>query len=95
MSSGLNSLYPKDPNDVVDYTVNWSRYLNRVDDVILISGWIVPDGIEMETETSNDTLATVWLSGGTAGVSYNLTNRITTAGGRQLDKTITIRVRNL
>lgn len=37
-----------------------------------------------------DTVATVWLSGGTAGTDYTVTNRITTSDGRTLDKSITI-----
>ena len=91
----ISNLDPKDPNDVVDYTINWTRYLSRVVDTIIASEWIVPDGINKETDTSNDTSATVWLSGGTAGSRYKLTNRIVTVGGRTLDKSITIKVREL
>lgn len=93
--TSLNNLSPKDPNDVVDYTIDWSRYLSRIGDTILVSAWIVPLGIVMQTETNNPTSTTIWLSGGTTGSLYELTNRINTVGGRQLDKTITIRVRDL
>ena len=91
--SQLDALEPKDPNDVLDYRVDWSKWL-RDGDTILVSEWIVPDGIEMDSETNTNTTTIIWLSGGTTG-RYSLTNRITTAQGRQRDRTITIRVREL
>ncbi len=70
---------------------------------ISTSAWTVPAGI---TEDSNNTaaitiagvsygintVATIWLSGGTAGTEYTLTNRITTSDSRTLDKSIVILV---
>lgn len=91
--SQLDVLEPKDPNDVIDYRIDWSKWL-RDGDTILVSDWIVPAGIVMDSETNDATATTIWLSGGTAG-SYLLTNRITTAQGRQRDRTITIRVKEL
>lgn len=92
----MYNLDPKDPNDEIDYHVNWSRYLNRINDTISSSSWpVVPAGITLQTHSHGDTLTTAWLSGGTAGASYVLTNRIVTAGGRTLDKSITIRVKDL
>lgn len=91
----IQKLDPKDPNDILDYRVNWSKWLSPTDDTLLLSDWIVPEGIEMDSESSDTTTATIWLSGGTAGEDYQLTNRITTAQGRQRDRTITIRVRDL
>jgi hypothetical protein len=92
----ISDLDPKDPNDVIDYSINWARYLNRIGDEILSSSWpVVPDGITLQTHTHNDTLTTAWLSGGTAGSRYKLTNRIVTVGGRTLDRSITIKVREL
>jgi hypothetical protein len=92
----LNDLDPKDPNDVVDYTINWARYLSRVSDVIQSSSWpTVPTGITLQSHSHNGTVTVAWLSGGTADTDYLLTNCIVTAGGRTLDKSITIRVRSL
>lgn len=91
--SQLDTLEPKDPNDVIDYRVDWTKWL-REGDTILVSEWIVPSGIDMDSETNTNTTTTIWLSGGTAG-RYALTNRITTAQGRQRDRTIVIRVKEL
>jgi hypothetical protein len=82
--------FPKDPNAVLDYSVDWSRWLDG--DAIASSAWTVPADLAKVTETNTDTKATVWLSGGSAGQSYPVTNRITTTGGRTEDRTITIRV---
>ena len=41
-----------------------------------------------------NTVATVWLSGGTAGTDYELLNDIDTSDGRTLQKTITVMVRS-
>lgn len=92
--SQLVALEPKDPNAVIDYWIDWSKWL-RDGDTILVSEWEVPDGIEVDSETNSTTLTTIWLSGGIAGQSYSLTNRITTSQGRTQDKTITIIVKEL
>lgn len=92
--SQLFTLDPKDPNAVIDYDIDWSKRLPD-GDIILVSDWIVPAGITMDSEESTNTTTKIWLSGGTAGQTYALTNRITTAQGRTQDKTITISVKEL
>jgi len=82
--------FTKDPNAILDYAVDWSRWL--AGDTIAVSAWIAPDGLTKVSETNTATKATVWLSGGTAGQTYTVTNRITTAGGRTEDRSFTIRV---
>ena len=84
-------LAPKDPDAVVDYQVDWWPWLD--DDTIASSVWIIPDGIAKDSDTYADKTTTVWLSGGADGQSYELVNRITTAGGRTEDRTITINVK--
>jgi hypothetical protein len=44
-------------------------------------------------ESNTATVALVWLSGGAAGQSYVITNRITTAQNRTDDRSIQIVVR--
>ena len=41
-----------------------------------------------------DTVSTIWLSGGTDGVDYDLLNTVDFNDGRTLEKTITVMVRN-
>jgi hypothetical protein len=90
MRNGVLYAPDKDPNDVLDYTIDWSKFLGS--DTIATSIWIVPAGITKNSNSNTTTLATVWLSGGTAGETYQVTNRITTAGGRTKDKSFSIYV---
>lgn len=84
--------YTKDPDDVLDYTRSWSAFL-ATGETITTSTWIVPTGITKDSDTNNSTSATIWLSGGTDGTEYELTNRIVTSAGRQVDRTFRIIVR--
>jgi hypothetical protein len=45
-----------------------------------------------QADAKANTTASAWLSGGTAGQSFTVTNRITTTGGRTEDRSFTIRV---
>lgn len=81
----------KDPASVLDYKVEWSTWL--ADDTIDTSSWTVPTGITKDSDTHTTTAATIWLSGGTVGETYKLTNRITTAGGRTDERSFTISIR--
>lgn len=80
----------KDPNAVLDYINDWSDWL--VTDTIATSTWTVPTGITKDSSSNTTTTATVWLSGGTAGVSYTVVNRIVTAAGRTEDRSVVLMV---
>lgn len=83
--------FTKDPEAVLDYVVDWSDWLEA--DTISASSWDAPTGITVVTDTNTTTTATVWLSGGTVGERYELTNEIVTDGGRTDDRTIAILVK--
>jgi len=82
--------FTKDPNAVLDYAIDWTRWL--AGDQITTSEWLLPAGLTKIADTKTASSTTVWLSGGTAGQSYIVTNRITTSGGRTEDRSFTIRV---
>ena len=85
--------FTKDPDDILDYTINWHRWLEELRDKIVASEWFVESGITINGHVFDDEKATVWLSGGTNGKNYKITNRITTNGGRRVDRSFIIRVR--
>lgn len=87
---GSSNLFLKDANAVLDYRIDWSAWLGV--DTIASTTWTVPTGITQDSATNTTTTATIWLSGGTAGTAYTLTNRIVTAAGRTQDQSITILV---
>ncbi|MGB3443906.1 MAG: hypothetical protein WBA97_34645 [Actinophytocola sp.] len=86
-------LYLKDPDAVLDYGVDWSAWLSE-GEAITASNWTVPSGITKDSQSHSGSDATVWLSGGTTGLSYEVTNRITTNQGRTDDRSIQIVVRD-
>ena len=81
----------KDPDEVLDYTVNWAARLAE-GDTISTSTWIVPDGITKDSDSRGDSTTTIWLSGGTLSAEYSFVNRVVTAGGRTMDQTINITI---
>ena len=84
--------FTKDPDAVLDYSVDWSLWL--AGDTISSSEWLLEDGgvLEKVTDTHTATRATIWLQGGQDGITYLVTNRIVTSGGRTDDRTISIKV---
>lgn len=85
----------KDPDAVLDFEMKWGDWLEG--DTIANSEWIVPDGISKDPDkgdTKTDTTTVIWLSGGTEGEKYTLTNRITTAAGRIDDRSATVKIRS-
>lgn len=86
----MSQEFIKDPNAVLDYQIDWSTWLGA--DTIATSTWTVPTGLTKDSDTSTTTTATIWLSGGTSGVTYRIVNHIVTAAGREDDRSIYIRV---
>lgn len=85
--------FTKDPNALLDYTVDWSDWLTGGDS-ISVSAWVVPAGLTNDHDSSTSTDATVWLSGGTIGLNYRVTNRITTALGLIDERSFTVAVKD-
>lgn len=85
------STFEKDPDSVLDYAFDWSDWLSASEE-ITGSDIISSPGITVDSSSNTSEVVTVWLSGGTAGQPYTVTNRITTNQGRTDDRTMTIRV---
>lgn len=82
--------YYKDPNEKLDYTIDWSDFLDL--DTITVSLWLVPTDLTQTNSTFSGNTATVWIEGGTAGSVHRVTNRITTAAGRIADRSIFLQI---
>lgn len=63
--------YLKDPQAVLDYTVDWESWLPS-GDTITDSTWTADDGITIDSDSFTTTAATVWLSGGSLGENYSI-----------------------
>lgn len=82
--------YTKDPDATEDYEFNWAPNLDG--DTISTSTFSLPDGLTSVSTSNTTTTATIFVSGGSAGCVYRVTNRVVTAGGRTRDRTIIILV---
>jgi hypothetical protein len=86
----------KDPDEVVDYELSWADQMTADADTISTSTWTVPAGITKVTSSiiGTNTISKIWFSGGTAGQSYSCLNRVVTAGGRTLDQTVKLKMKD-
>ena len=99
-----SKIFPiKDPDAVLDYKFDWKAETNGNGD----SDWLasgetistyeitVPDGItkDSDAKTDTNTSVTVWLSGGTAGVDYEVACEIVTSASRTDERTGKVPVR--
>lgn len=98
---------PKDKDEVLDYSIDWSRFL--VDGEFLsTSSWFIKDadgnkvsfvpgvtvdGLKLRTQTRTATVATVFLSDGTDNQEYTIFCLITTTEGREAERPVKIRIR--
>jgi hypothetical protein len=99
----MPSIFLKDPNAVLDYKFDWKAETNGSGD----SDWLdsdetissktvtVDSGITKDSDAPGDTNTSVvvWLSGGTAGVDYEVACKIVTSASRTDERTIKIQVR--
>jgi hypothetical protein len=84
----------KDPDEVLDYSVDWTNRL--AGDTISTSAWslVTASGIVLGAASNTTTKTTTFLSAGTEGATAIIRNRVTTAGGRTMDETISINIRS-
>lgn len=89
---------PKDPADVVDYSLDWSKQLALAalpDTTIATVTWTVPTGLTQVDALKAGAVTSIWLSGGAPNADYLITCRITTAGGRTIERSAVLAVRDV
>lgn len=77
----------KDPDDVLDYSWDWTDWLASIADTIA-SYTVTVDGITLDSHGIAGSVVTAWLSGGVIGQEASATCQVTTAGGRIHDVTL-------
>jgi len=96
----------KDPDEIQDYSVDWSRFLG--DDTVSAVTWFIKDadgtkeqlsdsevvdGLQFVQGTISGKVATARFSLGTNNKRYTVTCRITTNEGLQYERSIFLRVK--
>lgn len=88
------TLWTKDPQAVLDWIWDWTDWMDTGEQIATSTFTVTPPGITIDSDENSLYSATVWLSGGTEGQVYSVTNTITTNQGRTDERSITIRVTN-
>jgi hypothetical protein len=90
------TLLLKDPEAVLDYSIDWGAEYLGEGDLIADSAWSVsPDEAEGVTIVGSDfdaSSSSVKAGGGIAGRLYKLVNRVTLDSGRVDERSIVLRV---
>jgi hypothetical protein len=96
----------KDKDEIVDYSVDWSRFLG--DDTVAAATWYIKDasgvatlvedsdtvnGLQFVTGTLSGKVSTARFSLGTNNIRYTIICRISTGSGLQYERSIFLRVR--
>jgi hypothetical protein len=90
----------KDPGATLDYSIDWNGPANArgpwlaSGETVVTSTWTAPTGLTKVSDSIASGKATIWLSGGVAGTTYSVANKIVTSAGRIDERTITIRVKD-
>lgn len=83
----------KDPNANLDFSFGWANWLETLETITTYE-LTVPAGLVKGLDSKADKMVIVWLSGGTAGTTYNVTCKITTSLGRVDERTIHIQIQD-
>ena len=86
-------IFTHDKDAVLDYAWDWTAWLGT-GETVTAAVVTVPTGLtKSQTETfTAGGVVTVWLTGGTVGVGYRPTCRITTNKGRTDERSFLLRV---
>lgn len=80
--------------DDVDYSIDWNLQLESGEGV-QTSDWDVPSGLTKGDDGISGTITTCWISGGTVGDTYRVTNTISTTENRTIERGFELTVRAL
>lgn len=98
----------KDPDETLDYSIDWSRFLgdatissytwfvDNADGVKtqLTAGGSLVNNIQLVSATNTDTVTTAYIGSGTNNVMYKFTCQITDSNGLVVERSVRLRVRN-
>ena len=94
--------FTKDPDAVLDYKFDWAAETNGsgpsnwLASNETISSYVVTAAAgltkDSDSRTDENTAVTVWLSGGTDGINYNVACKIVTSSSRTDERTVTVKV---
>lgn len=87
----------KDPADVLDYELDITAALagNDTDTIATVDVLTTPADLICTTTAADGNLVILWLSAGTAGITYSVRVTVGTSGGRSIARAIQLPVQSL
>lgn len=82
----------KDPDAVLDYTIDWSLWLDAIGDTLVSASVETATGITCDSSSVVGKTVVMWLSGGSEGQTHQVTCRVVTTGGRTDDRSIFVKI---
>ena len=87
------SEWTKDPDETLDFAIDWSDVLTADSDTIASAVWTLPAGFTKVSQAEASSRTTIWISGGNLSARpYRVLCRMTTVGGRIYDRSASISV---
>lgn len=86
--------FPKDPSDVIDFTLNYAAWL-KGDTINTVT--VTGENITIDSNTNTNTKVTIFVSGGSAGATGKVKTTIVTNNStpRTLQRTFKVRIEEL
>lgn len=78
----------KDPNDIDDFSLDWSNLLATGETIGTCTATVESGGVTVDSTAISSPVTTARISGGTLSATAAVRYRVTTSTGRQLDQTI-------
>lgn len=97
----------KNPGELLDYSVDWSRWLGSNKTIASVS-WYIDDvdgtkvlfedestvaGLTKDSQTNTSTVATIYLDSGTSNYNYKIYCKITDSNGLSPERVIMLKIR--
>lgn len=83
----------KDPQEILDYSVDWSNLIAPDDSVQGYDFAITSGDVVIDQMARIENVTTVWLSGGTTSVGSSILCKMNTVNGRQFERTVKIKIK--
>lgn len=91
-------VHAKPPGARLDYAIDWAASVASPN-IITVSSWTVSPveagGVTVDASVTTQRVTTATVSGGLAGATYDLTNRITLSDGQIAERSLSLRVEQL
>ena len=84
----------KDPNAKLDYTFDWTKYLQGISDTIATAS-VTVEGATLESFLHSGNTVVAWVSGGEVGNTARVSCTINTTNGRIDERSILLNIKQL